>query len=100
MLAVRRLGLERPILSDQELLQIERMGAEDEVRERLQDALGRLSPEQREVLHLRFIDELSYPEIAETLGVSYDLARTRTSRALRALRASEQIQDVIHLRET
>ena len=98
--AMRRLGLERPVLNDQELLQIERMGAEEDVHEHLQDALERLPRDQREVIQLRFIEALSYPEIAETLGVSYDTARTRTSRALRALRASDQMHDVIHLRET
>jgi RNA polymerase sigma factor (sigma-70 family) len=98
--AMRRLGLERPVLTDQELLQIERMGVEEDVHQHLQDAVARLPRDQREVIQLRFIEELSYPEIAETLGVSYDLARTRTSRALRALRASHQMHDVVHLRET
>lgn len=100
LIAMRRLGLERPVPTDQELLQIEQMGAEADIHGCLQDALKRLPPDQREVIQLRFIDELSYPEIAETLGVSYDLARTRSSRALRALRASGQMRDVIHLRET
>jgi RNA polymerase sigma-70 factor (ECF subfamily) len=100
LLAMQRLGLERPVLSDEELLQIECWGVDEEVREQLQDALGRLPPDQQEVLRLRFVDDLSYFEMAQTLGVSYDVARTRTSRALRALRASDQLHDAIHLRDT
>jgi RNA polymerase sigma-70 factor, ECF subfamily len=41
--------------------------------------------EQGDALRLRVIDERSYPEIAETLGVSEQAARARVSRGLRRL---------------
>jgi RNA polymerase sigma factor (sigma-70 family) len=92
--AVQRLGLERT-LSDEELLQIERLSATEELREQIQQALEVLPDEQQEVVRLRFIDELSYGEMAEKLGVSNDVVRTRTSRALRALRASAHLHEAI-----
>jgi RNA polymerase sigma factor (sigma-70 family) len=92
--AVQRLGLERA-LSDEELLQIERLSATEELREQIQHALEVLPDEQQEVIRLRFIDELSYDEMAQKLGVSNDVVRTRTSRALRALRASAHLHEAI-----
>ena len=92
--AVQRLGLERA-LSDEELLQLERLSATEELREQIQHALEVLPDEQQEVIRLRFIDELSYDEMAEKLGVSNDVVRTRTSRALRALRASAHLHEAI-----
>jgi DNA-directed RNA polymerase specialized sigma24 family protein len=44
---------------------------------------------------LHFIDELSYDEIAQKLGVSNDVVRTRTSRALRTLRSSGHLHEAI-----
>lgn len=92
--AVQRLGLERA-LTDEELLQIERLSTTEELREQIQHALEVLPDEQQEVIRLRFIDELSYDEMAEKLGVSNDVVRTRTSRALRALRASAHLHEAI-----
>jgi RNA polymerase sigma factor (sigma-70 family) len=92
--AVRRLGLERA-LTDEELVQIERVSATEELREQIQHALAVLPDEQQQVIRLRFIDELSYDEMARKLGVSNDAVRTRTSRALRALRASAHLHEAI-----
>ncbi|MCW3017734.1 MAG: polymerase sigma factor [Solirubrobacterales bacterium] len=92
--AVQRLGLERA-LTDEELVQIERLSDAEALREQIQHALEVLPDEQQEVIRLRFIDELSYDEMAEKLGVSNDVVRTRTSRALRALRASAHLHEAI-----
>jgi RNA polymerase sigma-70 factor (ECF subfamily) len=97
--ALRRLGLERPVPSDEELRIVEELTAAEDVRGQIHDALASLPPEQREVVKLRVFDELSYPEIAETLGVSYDVVRARHSRALRTLRASEQMQAAVRVLE-
>jgi RNA polymerase sigma-70 factor, ECF subfamily len=94
--AIERLGLERPSPSDEELRRIEQLTAIEDARERVREALRTLPPDQQEVIRLRFFDELSYPEIAQHLAVSYDVVRARTSRALRALRATEQLRDAIH----
>ena len=52
----------------------------------LRDAVGRLPVGQREVIVLRFYLGLSGTESAEVLGVTVGAVRTRTSRAVAALR--------------
>jgi RNA polymerase sigma-70 factor (ECF subfamily) len=95
--AVQRLRLERHSLSlrDDELLELERLTSTEELREQIQHALEVLPDDQQEVVRMRFIDELSYDEMAQKLGVSNDVVRTRTSRALRALRASAHLHEAI-----
>ena len=93
--AVQRLGLEHVILSDGEVLEGEQFVAAEELREQLRRALVGLPDNQQEVVRLRFIDDLSYDEIAQQLGVSNDVVRTRTSRALRALRDSAHLHEAI-----
>ena len=93
--AVQRLGLERPALNDEELLQVERLIATEELREQIRRALEALPHDQQEVIRLRFIDDLSYEEMAHTLGVSNDVVRTRTSRALGALRRSADLHEAV-----
>jgi RNA polymerase sigma-70 factor (ECF subfamily) len=58
------------------------------VRRRLEDALGALSPEQREVFVLRELSQLSYEEIAAAVGVDVGTVRSRLHRARAALQAS------------
>jgi len=88
--ALRRLALERPEPSDAEL----------RVVERLEAALDALPADQSEVLALRYIRGLSYPEIADSLGVSNDVVRSRVSRALRALRDSRPLFEALELLES
>ena len=45
-----------------------------------------LAPEQRDVIHLRFAAQLSYAEIAQTLGLPIGTVRSRLHRALKAVR--------------
>jgi RNA polymerase sigma-70 factor (ECF subfamily) len=99
MSALGRLGLERPTPSDDELRQVERLIAIEDIRRHICVALDTLSPDQQEVIKLRFIDELSNHEIAERLAVSHDVVRARASRALRALGTSEQLQAAIEILE-
>ncbi|WP_428115028.1 RNA polymerase sigma factor [Candidatus Poriferisodalis sp.] len=54
-------------------------------------ALEELSEPYREALHLRFVEELSYDEMAKAAGVSEDNARARVSRARSALRAALRV---------
>ena len=51
-------------------------------------ALGRLSPEQREPLLLVTLEQLSYAECAEVLGIPIGTVMSRVSRARVALRAA------------
>ena len=57
----------------------------------LVDAVEGLSEPYREALHMRFVEELSYDEMAEAAGVTEDNARARVSRARTALRAAMRV---------
>jgi RNA polymerase sigma-70 factor (ECF subfamily) len=59
----------------------------DELRQRVQAALDRLSPRDRELLIMRHLEEMSTAEIAAILGVSVGAVRVRLLRALTRLRA-------------
>lgn len=59
--------------------------AHDEV-EIVWQAIDSLDPEQRDVVNLRFAAELSYAEIAQTLGLPIGTVRSRLHRALKAVR--------------
>ena len=61
---------------------------EKEGRAALDSAMERLSPEQRAVFVLRVFEELSYQEIAETLGISPGTVMSRLSRARERLRGA------------
>lgn len=60
--------------------------------EALWQAVGRLTAEHREIVHLRFAADLSYDEIARTLNVPVGTVRSRLHRALKAIR--EQMEEV------
>ncbi len=55
--------------------------------EALDDALERLGPESRELVVLRFIEEMSYADIAAIAGTSEAAVRGKVFRALGKLRA-------------
>jgi RNA polymerase sigma-70 factor (ECF subfamily) len=57
-------------------------------REQVRRALMSLSESYREVLVLRFYDDLDTTEMCATLGCSHDALAVRVHRALRALRAA------------
>jgi RNA polymerase sigma-70 factor (ECF subfamily) len=54
--------------------------------EHVHAALGRLAPEQREVLLLRFIEGMAYEDIARVIGCQLGTVRSRLHYAKRALR--------------
>ena len=57
-----------------------------ELREQVEAALGALSPEHREILLLREMQQLSYEEIARALSLDTGTVKSRISRARRNLR--------------
>lgn len=81
--ALERLGVQRRALTDAEYDRIEELAS---VRDDVVAALASLTPEHREALRLRVVEERPYPEVARSLGISEQTARARVSRALRALR--------------
>lgn len=84
--AMKRVGLERPRLGDEDIRRIEEMAALDEFRDALADALAALPVHQREAVRLRLVDQTSYPDIARMLGISEQTSRARVSRGVRAMR--------------
>lgn len=62
--------------------------------ERMIQALRRLSPEQAQVLTLRFIGELTAPEVAEVLGKTEGAVRALQHRAVTALAKLIRTQSV------
>jgi len=58
----------------------------DEQQRRVIDALGALSPQQRDCLVLRFYLELSEREVGETLGISPNSVKTHCRRGYERLR--------------
>jgi len=58
----------------------------DETQRRLREAVGRLSPTQREVFSLRVSEGLSYKEIAEAVGTTEGAARVHYHNAMRAVK--------------
>jgi RNA polymerase sigma-70 factor (ECF subfamily) len=59
----------------------------------LKAAMAKLSEERREILLLRFADELSYEEIAESLQISMGTVKSRINRARADLR--QLMKDVL-----
>ena len=60
----------------------------------LADAVNNLSEQYREALMMRFVEELSYEEVAAKAGVSEDNARARVSRARNAVRSALKLAAV------
>jgi RNA polymerase sigma-70 factor (ECF subfamily) len=83
--AMQRLGLERPELDPRAQREIEQLAALDELRVALRGSLDDLPRAHREALWLRVVEELPYREVANRLAISEPAARTRVSRALKAL---------------
>ena len=83
--ALRTLGLEVPALTDDDYERVEELADLRSRRGELAACLADLPAAQREALGLRVVEERSYREIAQRLGITEETARARVSRALLAL---------------
>jgi RNA polymerase sigma factor (sigma-70 family) len=83
--ALIALGIQRPTMHEDDLVQIEQRAELTQLRATLSDELERLSATQRRALQLRIVEELPYAEVARDLQITELAARTRVSRGLRAL---------------
>ncbi len=64
--------------------------------ERLDRAIARLPRESRDLVFLRFIDEMSYAEISETTGFGEASLRGKVFRSLRLLKRELEEEEVDH----
>ena len=62
----------------------------EEIKEHVRQMLGMLSERDRDILWLRYFDGLTFPEVAEVLGITENAAAVRHVRALNRLRAAWQ----------
>ncbi|MBB5440266.1 RNA polymerase sigma-70 factor (ECF subfamily) [Pedobacter sp. AK017] len=60
-------------------------------KELVLSALNRLPAKQREILNMRFYDELSYPQIAKVLGIRYQSVINHVYRAVQSLRQASEL---------
>jgi RNA polymerase sigma-70 factor, ECF subfamily len=75
-----------PVVESEPLLEPAAADANEDDRLVLEQALRRLPPEQREVVHLKMYEGLTFQEIGERCGVSLNSAASRYRYALDALR--------------
>jgi len=65
------------------------------VQEKVQECIGGLDKDQREVLFLRDIEEFSYDEIGHILKIPDGTVKSRPSRAREALKDCLKMKKVI-----
>ena len=65
-------------------------------RQRVVDALNRLDADDRLVIALRWFEQLSEAEMAETLDVAAGTVKSRLSRAMGRLRAALESEGALH----
>lgn len=73
-----------------------RQAAKEELRERVRKALEFLKEQDREILILRFLEQLSAKEVAEVLGISEGAVNMRQLRALVRLRKIVDLETEEH----
>ena len=83
--ARRRLGMDRVVIDDYGIEQIENTVDLAPIRQQLQEALRSLSPALRQAVSLRVAEGRPYSEVAEALGCSEGAARVRVARGLARL---------------
>ncbi|MFT5167773.1 MAG: RNA polymerase sigma factor (sigma-70 family) [Saprospiraceae bacterium] len=68
-----------------------------EKEEKLSILLEQLPPRQKEVLFLRYYKSKSYQEISEILGITYQVARNFSYRALKFLKKNSEMLSLLML---
>jgi RNA polymerase sigma-70 factor (ECF subfamily) len=93
--ALERLGIQ-PLVADDALARLEELAATSDLRRRTAAHMAGLSAEQQEALRLRVLDELSYEQMADRLGIDQRAVRARVSRGIRTLasRLAPELQEL------
>ena len=65
----------------------------EERRQRVRDALERLAPADRDILVMRYLEDLTFPEIAAILEIGESAAKMRHLRAIERIRSVLEIDD-------
>ena len=60
---------------------------EAENKQKIQQAIQTLSKRQKEIIYLKFYQQLSFAEIEETLGINYQSARNLLHKAMQAVKS-------------
>lgn len=71
--------------SDPETGWIEAEDEQDRL-DKLGEAMARISPRQREIIHMKYYQKMEYEDIAKIMSLNYQSARNLVTRALMALR--------------
>ena len=66
------------------------------IRERLDQALQELSPRQREIIFLKYFNNIDYEEIAALLSINYQSVLNHVHKAIVRLRQAEVLQHFRH----
>ncbi|WCB94283.1 RNA polymerase sigma factor [Baekduia alba] len=93
--ALGRLGVDRPVMGEDERRRVEELAGLAELRAVVASELERLPADQREAVRLRVVDELGYDELADRLGITQQTARARVSRGLRALGEAVKVMEEV-----
>jgi len=80
-------------VDDEILAAIPDPGSSTTSRPELAAAMASLSPEHREVVLMRFVDDMSLDEIAAAIAIPSGTVKSRLYRALEILRADPRIRD-------
>lgn len=72
-----QLGHDHTLISEERL---------QEIRQNLSDALKKMTPRQREIIHLRYYEEMEYEEIADIMQLSVSSTYKLLYRAIETLR--------------
>ena len=59
---------------------------ESEVQVKLDKAMAQLSDRQKEIIHMKYYQQMEYEEIARIMDLNYQSARNLVNRALMVLR--------------
>jgi len=83
--AVRRLGLERSPLGTEDIEYLHHRAGLDDLRARLAQTLGAVTPDQAAAITARVLHERDYADIASEFHTTPDVIRARVSRGLRTM---------------